>query len=162
MTERAAGATLAEIRARSNPRRARRRGAGIAAVLGALLFASPAAASPETLRRSVSNILFAPFDFFLSPVTAVNSVYHNLQDVDDSTGVRIFYAVPGVAWNTGLYVGISAVRAMAGILELLPGIGLAFFEADLDPLFPPAESQEALVDIETPPLWVKFGILYTS
>jgi len=146
----------------STPSRPRRIAAIGIALSIALLLAGPAAASPETLRRSVGNILFAPFDFFLSPVTAATSVYNNLQDVDDSTGVRIFYAIPGVAWNTGLNVGTSAIRAIAGILEFIPGLGLAFFEADLDPLFPPAENQDAMVDIDTPPLWVKFGIYYTS
>ena len=37
------------------------------AVAGILLMASPAAATYETLRRSLGNILFAPFDMILSP-----------------------------------------------------------------------------------------------
>ena len=48
-----------------------RRWVGIASALGlALSVASPAAASPETLKRSIGNILFAPLDMLLAPATA--------------------------------------------------------------------------------------------
>jgi len=59
-------------------------------------------------------------------------------------------------------IGACATRAIAGALELLPGIGLFFFEADLDPLFPPVERAPALVDYDTPPMHFKFGISYTQ
>ena len=48
------------------------------------------------------------------------------------------------------------------IFEFLPGLGLLFFETDLDPLFDPADENEGLVDLETPVYHVKFGISYSS
>jgi hypothetical protein len=129
-----------------------------------LLFAAagPAAASPETLKRSLGNILFAPLDIALSPIVAARSIYRNLNDIDDSVGVRLVYPLPGFAWNTGLQIGAGAIRELAGLLELLPGLVLLPFEADMDPLFAPAEKAAALVDVETPPVAIKFGIDYSS
>ena len=129
-----------------------------------LLFgaASPAAASSETLKRSVGNILFSPFDIALSPIVAARSIYRNLNDVGDSVGVRVAYTVPGFAWNTGLTIGAGGLRMLTGLLELVPGLILLPFETDMDPLFAPGEKANALVDVETPPLAVKFGIDYSS
>ena len=124
--------------------------------------ASPAAASPETLKRSLGNILFSPLDIALSPIIAARSIYRNLNDVGDSVGVRVAYTVPGFAWNTGLTIGAGAIRMLSGLLELVPGLVLLPFEADMDPLFAPGEKANALVDIETPPLNIKLGIDYSS
>jgi hypothetical protein len=123
-----------------------------------LLVASPAGADPETLKRSLSNLAMAPLDLALSPYTGPRSVVLNIQDIEDSTGVRVFYFLPGLFWNTGLYMGAAMLRGVAGALELLPGLGLFFFDAELDPLFPAADNQEALVDIETPVMYIKFGV----
>jgi len=124
--------------------------------------AGPASASPETLKRSIGNLVFAPFDLAFTPIVSARDVVNNLQNVDDTMGVRIAYAVPGYVWNMGVQIGACATRAIAGALELLPGIGLFFFEADLDPLFPPVERAPALVDYDTPPMHFKFGISYTQ
>jgi hypothetical protein len=124
--------------------------------------ASPATASPETLKRSMCNILFAPVDIALSPIVAAHSIYRNLNDIDDTLGVRLAYTVPGFAWNTGLQIGAGAIRELTGLIELVPGLFLLPFEADMDPLFAPTEKAGALVDIETPPLNIKFGIDYSS
>jgi hypothetical protein len=124
--------------------------------------ASPAAASPETLKRSMGNILFAPLDIALAPVVAAHSIYVNLNDVGDSLGVKLAFPIPGFAWNTGLQIGAGAIRELTGLIELVPGLLLLPFEADMDPLFAPTEKANALVDVETPPLNIKFGIDYTS
>jgi len=133
--------------------------AGVVLVAG---LAGPASASPETLKRSVSNILMGPLDVVFTPVVAANSVYNNLQNVDDTMGVRVFYALPGYVWNMGVQIGAGTVRVLAGAIEFLPGLGLLFFDADLDPLFSPVEKSAALVDFDTPPLNFKFGITYTE
>jgi hypothetical protein len=143
-------------------RRAARQFAGIGIVLMLLLAAPPASATPETLKRSMGNILFAPFDLVLSPVVAGRIVYTNMRDIDDSQWVRIVYPLPGYVWTTGLQIGASVLREITGLIELLPGLGLVFFEADLDPLYAPVERGEALVDVETPVLNIKFGMNYTS
>ena len=134
-------------------------GAAVALLIAA---ASPASASPETLRRAVGNIIFAPIDMGLSPIVAGRAVYQNIQDIDDSLGVRLAYLIPGYAWNVGVQIGAGAIREIAGLFELVPGIFLVPFEVDMTPLFAPGEKANALVDIETPPLNIKFGIDYTS
>lgn len=124
--------------------------------------AGPASASPETLKRSVSNVLFGPLDILFTPVVSARNIVRKLQDVDDTMGVRVAYALPGYGWDMGVQVGAGVTRVLTGVIEFLPGIGLFFFDADLDPLFTPAEKSEALVDYDTPPLNVKFGITYTE
>jgi hypothetical protein len=133
---------------------------GLAAAV--LLLGNPASASTATLRRSVGNLVFAPFDLLLSPVVAARSIYGNLRDVDDSPGVRAFFVVPGFAWYTGVQAMAAIVRGITGAIELVPGIVLVPFETDLEPLFAPVERGKALVDVDTPPLRVKFGVDYLT
>jgi len=128
----------------------------------ALFASAPASATPETLKRSVGNILFAPFDIAASPVTAGKALYTNLREIDDARWKRIVFPVPGYVWILGVQIGGGAIREIAGLLELVPGLGLLFFDADLDPLFDPVERNEALVDVETPPLKIKFGVNYVA
>ncbi len=130
----------------------------------ALVFmvSSPMTASPETLKRSVENLTQWPLDLALSPVVAGKTVYQNLRDIDDSTAVRIVYPVPGFVWVTFVQAGTAVLRGVTGVFEFLPGLGLLFFETDLDPLFDPADDNEALVDFETVVYHFKFGISYTS
>ena len=131
-----------------------------AALLLLFSLASPASASPETLKRSVTNILFGPLDFVLGPIIAARSVYNNLQDIDDTTGVRIVFAVPGVAWNSAMQMGGGVLRTFTGLLEFVPGLILLPFEADMDPLFTMPERQDALIDEEYDFIAVKFGVNY--
>ena len=128
----------------------------------ALAGAPPASASPETLKRSVGNMVFGPLDVVFAPVVGSQTVYRNIQDIDDSMWVRVVYVLPGVAWNTALQAGSGIIRCMTGVIEFLPGLGLLPFEADLDPLFAPPEKADALVDRETPVLDVKFGVNYVD
>lgn len=143
--------------------------------LAALLAPASAQASPETLRRSLGNIIQSPVDIVLAPIVAGRTVVTNLRDVDDTPAVRVFYAAPGYVWLTGVQVGSAVLRGVAGCLELLPGIFLLPFETDIDPLFDPADRGAALVELENPlaeddvarwfPMitWnVRFGVTYTS
>ncbi len=132
------------------------------ALVAGLALAPPALASPETLKRSVGNLAMAPLDFFASPVVAGTTVWRNLNEIDDTTGVRVFYAVPGLFWTTAVQAGASVLRGVAGGLELLPGLFLLPFETDMDPLFDPSEDNEALVNLETPVMNIKFGVDYTT
>ena len=134
--------------------------AGLVLLLAGL--AGPASASPETLKRSVGNILFGPLDVAFTPVVSARDVINNLQNVDDTMGVRVAYAVPGYVWNMGVQIGAGTIRVITGVIEFLPGLGLFFFDADLDPLFSPVDRAPALVDYDTPPLHFKFGISYTQ
>jgi hypothetical protein len=98
----------------------------------------------------------------LSPVVATHTLYNNLRDIDDSPGVRVAYTAPGIVWNTGVQAAAAIVRCFTGVLEFVPGLGLFFFEADLDPLFAPPYRGQALIDVDTPPLHIKFGVDYTT
>ncbi len=142
--------------------RVRRRLGAASVVLLALALAGPAEASPETLKRSAQNLVFGPFDFFFGPIVGTRAVYNNLQDIDDTTSVRVFYAVPGVAWNAAVCMGGGVLRLISGALELVPGLVLVPFEADMDPLFAPAEKSDALVWEDAGPFEIKFGINYVE
>jgi len=128
----------------------------------ALTAASPASASPETIKRAASNLLFGPFDFFLGPVVGGRSIYYNLQDIDDSTGVRVAYVIPGFAWNSAICMGGAVFRTISGALELVPALFLIPFEADMDPIFAPAEKSDALIWEDTDVMVVKLGINYVD
>ena len=138
--------------------------AALAVFLLAASAPSPGNASTETLARSVSNILFSPFDLILSPYVATTTVYDNWKNSDDSTAVKIAYPLPGLVWVTGVQAGASVIRGITGLIELIPAIPLAFVETDLDPLFDPVERNEAVVDttIFSEKFTIKFGIDYTS
>lgn len=134
----------------------------VAAVAVSLLAASPAAASYETLKRSLGNIIFAPVDLVLSPVVAANTLYNNLRDVDDSLGVRVVYVPIGFAWNTGVQGFAAVIREVTGLIEFVPGLIVLPLEADLDPLYAPVERGNALIEYHTPALRIKTGVDYTT
>lgn len=136
---------------------------------------SSAQASPETLRRSLGNLIQSPLDVALAPVVAGRTLVNNLRDIDDTTAVRAVFAAPGFLWLTGVQAGAGVLRGVSGGLELVPGIFLMPFETDIDALYDPADRGAALIEYENPladddimrwiPLvtWnVRFGITYTS
>lgn len=139
-----------------------RRAPVLIALLSVLFVASPAAATYETLKRSLGNILFAPFDLALSPVVATNTLYNNLRDVDDSPGVRAVYVPFGIAWNTSVQSMAAVIRGITGAIEFLPGLVVLPLEADLDPLYAPIERGNALIDEDTPALRFKIGVDYMT
>ena len=124
--------------------------------------AAPADASPQTLKRSVQNMTQGPVDMAAAPVTSGWSIYNNIRSVGDSTAVRIFYPVPGYAWNIMVNVGAGALRTLTGVMEFVPGIVLLPFEADLDPLFDPVDSAPALLNWENGIFDVKVANDYTT
>jgi hypothetical protein len=152
------------VRAVVRPRRVRslggRGGALAAALLLCLGLAAPASASPETIKRSVTNILFGPVDFVLGPITGARITYQNIRDIDDTTAVRVAYVVPGVAWNASMQMAGGVLRLFTGVVEFVPGLILIPFEADMDPLFSMVERQEALIDVEYDWITIKAGVNY--
>jgi hypothetical protein len=135
-----------------------------AALAAGLLYlpAAPADASPKTLKRSVENLTQWPLDVAASPVVAGWTIYRNMRDIGDSTAVRIFYPVPGFAWNTMVQIGAGVLRGVTGIIEFVPGLVLLPFDTDLDPLFPPPIENDALVNWENGYFDVKFAVDYTT
>ncbi len=123
---------------------------------------APAGASPKTLKRSMENLTMWPLDVASSPVVAGYSIYKNMRDIGDSTAVRIFYPLPGFAWNTMVQVGAGVLRGVTGAIEFVPGVVLLPFDADMDPLFDPSLDNEALVNWENGIFDVKFAVDYTT
>ncbi len=144
------------------PHRARPALALMTALFLIVGLSAPAAATEQTFKRAMTNLLFGPFDIALSPIVGPRSVYQNLQDIDDTTGVRIAYAVPGVAWNTAFNIGGGMLRVMSGLLEIVPGILLLPFEGDMNPLFAPPERADALIGEETSLTSIKGGSNHMS
>jgi hypothetical protein len=136
--------------------------ASCALCVGAILAAAPAQAGPDVLKRSLGNILFAPIDLVLSPFVGAHVLYNNLRDVDDSLGVRLAYVPMGFCWNTGVQAMGAVTREISGLLELLPGIGLFFLDADMDPLFAPPERGNSLLSVESEIFPVKIGVDYMT
>ncbi len=134
----------------------------LAAACLLLLAPLSASASPETLKRSVGNITGAAFDLAWSPLVAWSTLNRNITEIDDTTGVRVAYYVPGFVWLLGLQVGASVLREVTGLIELLPGLALIPFEVDLDTLYDPVDRGEALIDFDTPVYYFKWGINYQS
>ncbi len=132
----------------------------LAAVAAVALPASQAGATLETLKRSVTNMTLWPLDLVASPVTSGQRVVTNLRDIEDTTAVRVVYAVPGYVFLTGLNVFASVLRGVTGALEFLPALVLVFMDADMGPLFDPVENNAALVDWQNDVLPLKFGIDY--
>jgi hypothetical protein len=131
-------------------------------LLTSLAAASPAAAGPDTLKRAVGNIVFAPIDMVLSPFIAANTIYTNLRNVDDSVGVRVTYVPMGFAWNSGVQAMGAVTREITGLLELLPGIGLFFLKSDMEPMLAPVERGNALLSVDSETFPIRIGIDYTT
>jgi hypothetical protein len=136
----------------------------------ALLLASlpgSALASDATLRMAFSNMINGPLDMAVSPYTGGHILVTNLRDVEDSSGVRVTYAVPGYFWLTGLMFASGGIRTITGALESVPGVLLFPFERDTDELFAPVESSSAVVlDLENPLAdnerwWVRYNPVAT-
>lgn len=130
----------------------------------ALLAPASAKASPQTLVRGVSNVLLAPLDAALAPVSSYVGIRENLQSIDDSPGVRLFYPIPAFFYATSLQIGCAVIRAATGVVEIIPGIPLAFVELDMEPLFDATSDAAALVEFESDILdeGYRFGINYTQ
>lgn len=132
--------------------------------LGALLASGPAAATTDVLKRSLENMPQGIFDVALSPVTAGAGIYNNMTTIDDTTAVRAAYVVPGYLWNVMANFGGGLIRSLTGVMELPVGLVLLFSDAEMEPLFDPAEDNEALINFdEFEDIYrFKVGVQYTA
>jgi hypothetical protein len=130
----------------------------------ALLAAAPAAATTTVLKRSFENMPQGLFDVVLAPYTSGASIYNNMTTIQDTRAVRVAYAVPGYIWNVMCNLGGGVIRSMTGVMELPVGVFLLFSDAEMEPLFDPAEDNEAVFTWDTYEdiYRVKVGVSYTS
>jgi hypothetical protein len=130
----------------------------------ALLAAGSAGATTTVIKRSFENMPQGVVDAALSPITAGRSVYNNMTTIEDTMPVRVAYAVPGYAWNVMCNFGGGVIRSITGLMELPAGLVLLFSDADMEPLFDPAEDNSALLTFdEYEDIYrVKLGVDYTT
>jgi hypothetical protein len=130
----------------------------------ALLAAGSASATTSVIKRSFENMPQGVVDMALSPVTAGTSVYNNMTTIEDTTAVRVAYAVPGYFWNVMCNFGGGIIRSLTGVMELPAGLVLLFSDADMEPLFDPAEDNEALLTYDQfeDIYRLKVGVDYTT
>lgn len=128
-----------------------------------VLAPSPAAASPETIKRSISNLVLFPVDLALSPYVATRAVIQNWRSSGDTDAVKYAYIAPGIPWGISVNMGASVLRGVAGALEFLPGLVLIPFEADMQPLYDLSLNNAALYSTgEEAPVTVRLGVDYIS
>ena len=139
-------------------------GSWLPAAVVALGMAAPAGATTDVIQRSFENMPQGLVDVLLSPYTSGRAVYNNLNNVEDTTGVRVAYTVPGYAWNVMCNVGGGLIRTLTGVLELPTGLFLLFSDAEMEPLFDPVEDAEAVLvyDQFEDTYRVKVGVNYAG
>ena len=147
---------------RSLARKVRAAGALLVSCLALLGTAPRADASPDVLRRSFSNMIGGPLDMALSPFTGILTLARNLEEIDDSTGVRLTFALPGWVWLTGLNFFSGAIRTVSGALEVPPGVILFPFETDIEPLFDSVEDAGAMIELDNPVMWIENPWVYQN
>jgi hypothetical protein len=135
----------------------------LAVVLLASSVAAPAAATPQTILRGIGNVVLAPVDAALAPVSTFIGIRQNLQDIDDSPGVRLFYPVPAYFYAIGIQLACSWIRLTTGFMEIGVGVLVLPFDTDIDPLFDPVDDADALaeIDIDYMDYPLRFGVNYT-
>lgn len=158
--------TMGKLATGAKPMRPARRVRIILFAAGlALCFAltpSTAEASHRTLVRAVGNLVQAPLDVALAPVTAGQTWITNLRDVEDTRAVRIAYAVPGYFWLVGMSLGAACIRGVTGMIELIPGMALVPVQADLDPLYDHVANSEGIFFYDNQIFPINFGVNYTT
>jgi len=130
----------------------------------ALLVAGSAGATTSVIKRSFENMPQGVVDAALSPYTAGAAIYNNMTTIDDTMPVRVAYIIPGYAWNVMANFGGGVIRSLTGLMELPAGLVLLFSDADMEPLFDPAEDNEGLLTYdEYEDIYrVKVGINYAG
>jgi hypothetical protein len=127
--------------------------------------ASGAQASPDSLRRAIGDVVFGATDVAASPVTGGVATARNLPAVSEHGALQGLYAVPGWVGLTVLHAAQGALRSLVGVVEIIPGLALLPFDADLPEGFNPFRRGEALVDVENPlgdePAWLAYVLPIT-
>ena len=105
----------------------------------------------------------APLDAGLAPVSSFIGIRQNLQNIDDSPGVRMFYPIPAYFYAMGLQLACSWIRLTTGFMEIGVGAIVLPLETDVEQLFSPVDDGDALVeiDIDYMDYPLRFGINYT-
>lgn len=130
----------------------KRRASACVTAFALLLLLGPqrADASPETLRIAFEDILMGVADVVVSPVNAGMATAENLDAVSDNPILQGLYVVPGFLGLGVLQAGQAALRIATGVVQILPGLALFPFEADLSEDFNVFRRGTLMVDAENP------------
>jgi hypothetical protein len=133
---------------------------GLAIVVLSLSITGQSTASPDTLRVAIEDIVFGAVDVAAAPATGGMATFQNLDAVSDNGFLQGAYAVPGWLGLTLLQVAQGTLRVVTGTIQLVPGIVLFPFKADVPEGFNVFRSGEKLVDVRNPlgetPAWLRY------
>jgi hypothetical protein len=123
----------------------------LGAVVGAVVLVaagSPAAASPDSIRRALGDTVSGVQDVVLAPVwSAPRATYRNFDSVSDSGWLHAVYAAPGYAGLLFLHVSQGALRCAVGALSIPVGLVMLPFEQDVE-WNPFRQGQDPLYELE--------------
>jgi hypothetical protein len=135
------------------------------ASLVALMGVGTAQASPDTLRLAIEDMVFGVGDVVAAPVTGGIATAENMSEVSDNGFLQGAYVLPGWLGLTGLQLGQGTLRIVVGALQVVPGLVLFPFEADVPEGFNVFRQGEALVDYRNPlaenPAWLPYVLPVT-
>ncbi len=95
--------------------------------------ASPAAASPDTIRRALGDTVSGVQDVVLAPFwSGPRATYRNFDSVSDSGWLQGVYAVPGYLGLSLLHASQGALRSVVGVLCIPLGLVMLPFEQDVE------------------------------
>jgi hypothetical protein len=104
-------------------------------------------------------------DVVVSPVNAGIVTHDNLEAVSDNAFLQALYVVPGFVGLTFLQAGQATLRIVVGAVEVLPGLALFPFEADVSENFNVFRRGELMADLENPlgkrPAWLAYVLPVT-
>lgn len=127
--------------------------------------AGSAVASPDTLRLAIEDIVFGVVDVAAAPVTGGVATAANLDAVSDNGFLQGLYVLPGWLGLTSLQLVQGTLRVATGAIQLVPGIVLFPFGADVPEDFNVFRSGDALVDVRNPlaenPTWLRYVLPVT-
>jgi hypothetical protein len=118
---------------------------GVLLLAGTLLQPARAEASPATLMRGTGNLLAAPLDLVLAPVTGGIALAGQMREDGAAIPVRVVIAPIGWLWLTGTNALGGSFRLIGGGLETIGGVGVFFLSSDPEPALPVVERSPAMV-----------------
>ncbi len=119
-----------------------------------------------TLRRAVGNVLLGPFDVALSPAVTAKGLYENATEANYSPGaIAALELLGGAGWYFPVTAGTSALRILAGFLEMPVGaillVSKSFTAWEPDPFFQVVD-KPAIVSFPNAPIPIVFGVNYLA
>ena len=134
----------------------------LAVALTAVAAPREAAADPAQLCRAGMNLMLFPFDIGLAPMIAAKDEYYGLTEIDDEVLIQIGAAVPGYIYLTGVQMGGGVIRAVAGLIEVLPGIATFFREGTTGAQFRSQDETWQMYSTDFGPCPFRFGSSYNT